>query len=414
LKKFYLTQTCILRNLDKESYKILSTLSKLSKNMVNVSLYSIRQNFFQNGNYLNYNKNYHICKSNENYKLLGSTLAQACMQYVDWSFKSFFGLLKVKSNKGLEVGKISIPKYLPKDSTHILVWNRCGFKIINNQIRLSISKEFKKQYNITKKYLYFKLPKNIKNIDSIKEIRIKSYFNNKYFKLFVCHYVESINNNLDSSKALSIDFGINNLATCIDTNGTSFILDGKYLKSINRLYNKLVAKYKSILDKQEPNSKRYSKKLYNITLKRNNQINNYINHATKKIIDYCTNNKIGNLIIGNFGNIQNGSNLGKKNNQNFVQIPFGIFKNKLRSKCELNGIKYHDQEESYTSKCSFLDNEKVTKHEIYQGKRIKRGLFKTSNGTLINADVNAAANILKKYYNNPKIKLLNKLWSSSP
>ena len=138
--------------------------------------------------------------------------------------------------------------------------------------------------------------------------------------------------------------------------------------------------------------------MYRITQKRNNQVSNYLNHTCKILIDYCINNKIGNLIIGNFSGIKNNINIGRINNQNFVQIPFGILKQKLRSKCELYGIWYRDQEESYTSKCSFIDSESIEKHDVYLGKRIKRGLFKTSTGKLINADINAAANILKKFH----------------
>ena len=256
MKEFYLTQVNNLRGINKETYQILSNLSILAKNMTNVALYSVRQNYFQNGNYLNYFANYHACKSNRNYQLLGSTLAQACLQYADWSFKSFFGLLKAKSNKGLEVGKISLPKYLPKDSTHILVWNSCGFKIVGNKIRLSLSKEFKKEYNISKKYLFFPFPENISDPKSVKEIRIKSFYKNKFFKMYICYKQKQIEIQLDETKALSIDFGVNNLASCIDTNGTSFILDGRKLKSINRLYNKEIAKFKSILDKQNPKSKK--------------------------------------------------------------------------------------------------------------------------------------------------------------
>ena len=115
------------------------------------------------------------------------------------------------------------------------------------------------------------------------------------------------------------------------------------------------------------------------------------------MVKYCLKNDIGNVVIGDFKGIKQEINTGKKNNQNFVSIPYGILKRKLESKCQFYGINYILQEESYTSKCSSLDLEKVVKHENYVGKRIKRGLFRTKEGKLVNADVNGACNIIRKY-----------------
>jgi len=344
----YLTQTNKLKKLDKETFNILSSLCKISKNLYNVGCYNIRQYFFQSGKYLNYYGNYHESKNNDNYQLLGS-IGQSTLRCVDYSFRSFFQLLD-KSKKGFYTGKIRLPKYLDKDSMYPTIWTSIYFKIVKNKIRLSISKKFKKKFNITKRYLFFDLPKNIDS-SKIVEVRINPKYNGKYFTISYIYKKEEIKNDLDLTKGIAVDFGISNLATCIDTNGTSFILDGKKLKSINRLYNKVIAKYKSILDKQNPNSKKtYSKRLYLITQKRNNQINNYLNHVCKILIDYCIFNKIRNIILGDFKNLQNGSNLGKKNNQNFVQIPFGLLKTKIRNKAKLNSIFVFDQEESYTIK----------------------------------------------------------------
>ncbi len=208
---------------------------------------------------------------------------------------------------------------------------------------------------------------------------------------------------VDKNNYLSIDMGLDNFATCFNSNnGSSFIIDGRYIKSINRHYNKQKAYYQSILDRQNI---KVSKKILNLSRKRYNKINNYFNLAVKHITDYAISNNIGSIIIGDFSDIKRGINIGKKNNpcalhslrENFVSIPYGIFKRKLKSKCEQLGIEYYLQEESYTSKCSYLDNEPVKKHDTYKGKRVKRGLFKTSKGYLINADTNGSANILVKF-----------------
>ncbi len=134
-----------------------------------------------------------------------------------------------------------------------------------------------------------------------------------------------------------------------------------------------------------------------LSRKRYNKINNYFNLAVKYITDYTISKNAGSIVIGDFSDIKRNINIGKKNNQNFVTIPYGIFKRKLQSRCEQLGINYYLQEESYTSKCSYLDNEPIKKHDTYKGKRVKRGLFRTSQGYLINADVNGSANILVKF-----------------
>lgn len=175
-----------------------------------------------------------------------------------------------------------------------------------------------------------------------------------------------------------------------------FIVNGKPLKSINQFYNKRKANLQSKLKNNAKNSKRIS----SLSLKRNNKINDYLHKSTTFIVNYLVSNNIANLIVGHNKEWKQDINIGKKNNQNFVSIPHSRFKELLKYKCELEGITYIETEESYTSKCSFLDNEEICKHESYKGKRVKRGLFKSNDGTLINADVNGSLNILKKVVGN--------------
>ena len=144
-------------------------------------------------------------------------------------------------------------------------------------------------------------------------------------------------------------------------------------------------------------NKKSSNRLNRIYLKRNNKVKDYIHKTTSKVLNHLVSNNITTLVIGYNKEWKQDITLGKKNNQNFVGIPFLMLVNQLMYKCELQGIKVVIQEESYTSKCSFLDNEDIKKHETYKGRRLKRGLFRASNGSLINADTNGALNILKKY-----------------
>lgn len=195
-----------------------------------------------------------------------------------------------------------------------------------------------------------------------------------------------------------MDLGLNNLATCFDsTSGASFILDGRYLKAVNQWYNKQKAKLQSILDHQTQYPGQQSHRLMRLSRRREWRINDSFNRVAKYITDYCVSQGIGTLVVGNFLDSKQEINLGKKTNQNFVSIPYGKLLRKLKSKCGQLGIAFDETEESYTSKCSFLDGEAVQKQDQYAGKRIRRGLFRTAQGWLVNADVNGAANILAKF-----------------
>lgn len=193
---------------------------------------------------------------------------------------------------------------------------------------------------------------------------------------------------------IGLDLGVNNLITGANNNGNSFIIKGTPLKSINQYYNKKKSKIQTELE--TINKRKSSKRLNKLTNKRNNKINDYLHKASKKIIDYCLTNNIGKVIIGHNNNWKQNISIGKRNNQNFVQIPFNNLIDKLKYKCLLNNIECIITEESYTSKCSFLDNEPLQYSDSYLGRRVHRGLFKSNKGKLINADVNGAFNIIRK------------------
>ena len=392
MKTMILTQKNRLK-LSSTKLEIVKQLSYYSARLYNVGLYSVRQYYFNNNAYLNYAKNYHECKDNENYKLLLSDTSQQILRIVDRNFKSFFGLLKLKS-QGKYTEKIRMPNYKKQyELMNITIQGRSA-RIRKGYVIVGLSKAFREKHNPPFKELKFKLPKNI-TADKLQELRILPVMNGMEFDIEFVYKKEFEPVSVDKDKYLSIDMGLDNFATCFDSNdGSSFIIDGRYIKSINRHYNKQKAYYQSILERQKLKT---SKRLLTLSRKRNSKINNYFNLAVKYITDYCVKNNIGNIVIGDFSDIKRDINIGKKNNQNFVSIPYGIFKRKLQSKCEQLGIEYHLQEESYTSKCSYLDNEEVKKHDTYKGKRVKRGLFRTSKGYLINADTNGAANILIKF-----------------
>jgi IS605 OrfB family transposase len=390
-----LTQKYKLKLTDKDRF-IVDKLSYHSARLYNTCIYNIRQYYFDNNSYLNYTDQYHLIKDDINYKLLITDSAQQTHRLVDRNFKSFFSLLKLK-NKGKYSDSVNIPSYLgQEDGWSVLVAGRSA-RIKNNKIYVGLSKKFREEYGINKRDIIFNLPKNLHNLTKLQQIQIKPIYGGKEYELIVTYKKEQDIKNLNKDNILGLDCGLDNLLTSYDVkNKSSFIINGKPLKSINRFYNKQKGKLQSEYERNKLENKN-TKRFIKLSEYRKNYINNYFNQTVNRIIKYSINNDIGTIVIGDFKGIKDSVNMGKKNNQNFVSIPFGILKRKLEAKCEYYGITYVLQEESYTSKCSSLDLEDIKKHEEYKGKRIKRGLYKTNNGELINSDVNGACNIIRKY-----------------
>lgn len=390
----YLTVKQQLKHLSKEEYLSLRELSHTAKNLYNQAIYNIRQYYFQEKKFLNYNKNNSLLKNSENYKTLNSNMSQQILKEVDGSFKSFFELLK-KKNKGIYNAKVKLPSYLPKNNFTTLI---IGFVRLNEDtLVIPYSNSFKKNH----KKISIKIPPILLD-KKIKEIRIIPKFNARFFEVQYTYEVQEEQRNLDKNHALAIDFGINNLATCVTSKGRSFIIDGKKLKSINQWFNKENARLQSIKDKQKYGKKPTLRQKY-LYSSRNNKVNDYMSKTARKIINYCLENNIGTLVCGYNETFQRNSNIGKANNQTFVNIPFGKLREKLEYLCKLYSLRFVEQEESYTSKSSFFDMDILLKFEedkpqtySFLGKRIKRGLYQTSKGYILNADVNGALNILRK------------------
>ena len=389
----YLTLKQQVKHLSKKEFRNLKYLCHIAKNLKNQAIYNVRQHYFNNKKYLSYNENYKILKNSENYKKLNSNMAQQILKEVDESFKSFFALLKLAKN-GQYNGKIKLPNYLDKDGFTTLV---IGFvRLKDDMLIVPYSNSFRK----THKEIAIKLPPVLKG-KKIKEIRIIPKQHSRYFEIQYIYEVEEVQRELNKENVLGIDLGIDNLCTCVTNTGASFIIDGRKLKSTNQYYNKINAKLQSIKDKQK--IERTTLRQKRITRKRNNRINDYLSKAARTIVNYCLNNDIGKLVLGYNEDFQRNSNIGSINNQNFVNIPYGKLRDKLIYLCKLYGIEFKLQEESYTSKASFFDGDEIPIYDkenlqeyIFSGKRIKRGLYQTSTGKLINADCNGALNILRK------------------
>lgn len=389
----YLTLKQQVKHLSKKEFKNLKYLCHIAKNLKNQAIYNVRQHYFKNKKYLSYNENYKMLKNSENYMNLNSNMAQQILKEVDESFKSFFALLKLTKN-GQYNSKIKLPNYLAKDGFTTLI---IGFvRLKDDMLIVPYSNSFKKTHQEVK----VKLPSVLKD-KKIKEIRIIPKQHSRYFEIQYTYEVKEIQRELNKENVLGIDLGIDNLCTCVTNAGASFIIDGRKLKSINQYYNKINAKLQGIKDKQKIECTTLRQK--RITRKRNNRINDYLSKTARTIVNYCLNNDIGKLVLGYSEDFQRNSNIGSINNQNFVNIPYGKLRDKLIYLCKLYGIEFKLQEESYTSKASFFDRDKIPIYDkenlqeyIFSGKRIKRGLYQTSTGKLINADCNGALNILRK------------------
>ena len=374
---------------------IVDKLSFHSARLYNSCIYNIRQYYFNNNSFLPFKEQYHQITSDDNFSILINDSAQQVLRMVDKNFKSFFSLLKLK-NKGKYSNNINIPNYLPKEEGWSIFVAGRSARVKGDKVYIGLTKKFRDLYNISQKDLILDLPTNL-NITKLQQLQIKPTYGGKHYEILFCYEKPNEIKQLNKNNYISLDCGLDNLITTYDTvNNKSFIFDGKPLKSVNQHYNKTKAKLQSnyeINKIKDKNTKRFIK----LSEYRKNYINNYLNNVVSKLVNYCVNNDIGTLVIGDFKGIKQEINLGSKNNQNFVSIPFGILKRKLEAKCNYYGIDYVLQEESYTSKCSALDLEPIGKKDKYLGKRIKRGLFKTSLDVLIHADVNGSINILRKY-----------------
>ncbi len=357
-----------------------SCLCYKSKNLYNLANYYIRQEFFYLEDWLRYYDLWYILKDKEPYKKLPSQTAQQILRLLDKNWKSFFNSVKKwKERPEKYQGRPKPPKYKKKNGEFIVIFT-------NQQCRIKDG------------YLYFPEKARIHPIKT----RIRSQLHQVriipkgLFYIIELIYEKDINDlNIDKDRVIGIDLGVSNIVTIANNVGLKpTIVKGGLVKSVNQFYNKRIAELKSIKDKQ--GIKFETKKLQRITRKRNNKINDIFHKTSRRIVNYCIENNFGTIIIGYNKAWKQKVNIGKINNQKFVQIPFYKLINQIKYKSELFDIDIIIEGESFTSKCSFLDKEPIKRHKKYAGKRINRGLFKSKKGILINADVNAGYNIIKK------------------
>ncbi len=392
-----LTQTVRLK-LNQHELDNLANLCHLSKNLFNVGLYTVRQYFFQENKYLSYEANYHLCKGNENYQLLATDCGQQTLKYVDRCFKAFFQLLCLKKD-GIYQEKINLPRYLPKDGFFPLIIpirSRHDFAAYNWRFKIPTSRQYAREQGS----IYIIIPPNLREY-RIKEIRILPKQKGKFIDAAFVYESNDRPVNVSTEQGISIDLGLNNLATVVSSTNESFMIDGRFLKSVNQWFNKRRSQLVSHKDKQ--GIKHLTKQEAWLSYRRKNQVNDYLNKAARYIVNFCFSRKIGTIIVGYNPTLKQKTKLGKRNNQNFVQIPIFTLSVKLKSLCQRYGLNYVEQEESYTSIASSLERDQMPIYNAdnpvkpkFSGRRVKRGLYRIKDGHLINADANGSLNIALK------------------
>lgn len=366
----------------------IARLCRISNNLYNQALYVFRETLSNENKWLFYNDSNKIMRETKNmegeinYRLMKAQCSQQTLKELDVNIKSFLKSIKDwKKNPSKYKGKPELPKYKKRGGMSNVYFTNQSSKIKDGKIILG--KGFEIEVPQWEEYK--------ERISNFNQIRIKPLNNNKFMIYIVYERNEEIEN--PSDKYASIDIGVNNLATVVTENGVR-LFRGKYLKSKNVLFNKRISHFQSIKDKQ--GIKKSTNRIKRMYSKRDNYINDALHKTSRMIVDILKDENIGTLVVGYNGGWKQNINTGKRNNQHFSYIPFARLVSMLEYKCKLEGIKFVKHEESYTSKCDALAFEEIGKHEKYLGSRIKRGLFRSSTGQIINADVNGALNILRK------------------
>ena len=379
-----LTEKEIIYSTD-ERFDLIKNLCHLSKNLYNASLYDVRQYYFETKSYRTWQSQAPIFTKNKNpdYYALQSHLAQQVLMQVG---RQFIGFFNNKSNK-----KKRIPKYKDKNGYNVVTVPQ---RAISRKIDVDETKQIY-TYTLCKESYNLKIKSTQPNVKMIKFVYDEA---NDLIKCFKIYEVEQPKLKKDNSRYFSIDPGLNNIVSIYNNIGIRPLLyNGRPIKSINQYYNKANAKLRSEL----PRNVKSSKRLKQLSFKRSNKIDYEMHKISTHIINEAVKNNISKIIIGNNVGWKNEINIGRRNNQNFVNIPHTKLFNQLLYKGLLNGIEVIFTEESYTSKASFFDKDELpvygeNDNYKFSGKRISRGLYKDSKGNLWNADLNGGGNIMRK------------------
>ena len=377
-------------------FAVIDAAAFASKNLYNQANYQIRQVYFHEGKYLPYAEIFHRLKTHEAYCALPRKVSNSILIQLHKNWISFFEATEsYKENPSQFTGRPQIPGYKDKEKGRFL--------LIYDKQALG-KRAFKKTGKLVPSGLSLHIATKIA-WDAIAQVRIVPRFDG--YMVEVVYEKEEQPAEVESSLVAAVDLGVNVLAAVTSTKPgfTPRLISGKPLKSLNQYYNKQRARHQQRLSKE---NRLTSRQLDQITTKRNRRVDTYLHTASRRMIDLLVSEGIGTLVIGKNPLWKQDVSLGRKNNQQFVQIPHARFIDQLTYKARLVGIRVIVQEESYTSKASFLDNDPIPTYDpdarekpAFSGKRIARSWYRAGNGHVIHADMNGSYNILRKSSSDP-------------
>ena len=375
-------------------YTMFCEFTHQSKNLYNHANYLVRKEFVESGKWLRYHVLCKLLRRDLDYPdyadMPTAQSAQQTLRLLEANWKSFVKSIKDWSkNKDKYLGRPKLPKYKPKDGQMVVF-------VTNQQVKqkgdlLTFPKSFR-GFTIKPRC------STLDNFEKLNQVRIVPQ--NQIFCVEIVYSIAINDTPLqDNGRIMSIDLGLDNLATIVTNTGLKpIIVNGKGLKSTNQYYNKKHAHYQRIA--KQMNNKNYTNRMYRLTRKRNFKMDDALHKISRFIVDTAVSNQITTIVIGNNQGWKQSISLGRKTNQSFVTIPHQKLIDKVCYKARLHGIRVIITEESYTSGTSFLDGESPTKDMYDKKRRIHRGLFRSNQGDLINADVNAGYQIMKKVFPN--------------
>jgi len=371
----------LVRQVQFKHSKLLDEITFLSKNLFNVATYTVRQRFFMDRHWTRYHELWRLLKTHEEYKKLqemcGSHPPQQVLKQVDRNFKSFFKAIKMwKKEPSKFKGMPKLPRYKRKNGRNLVYFTSLQCRLKDGFALL------------TRKMERLGFPRIKTDLESVKWVRIVPFGDRYNIKLIYDYQPRDLHLNEDN--VLGIDLGLNNIVTASDNVGNNpLIIKGGVVKSINQFYNKQLAKYKSL--GKICNDTELTKRILRLHRKRNNKIRDFFHKTSKKVVNYCISHDIGTIVIGYNEGWKQKIKIGKKNNQNFVSVPFLKLVQQIEYKSEMVGIKVVKITEEYTSRtCSSCG-------VVRKSNRKYRGLYACKDcGLVLNADVNASRNMIQK------------------
>ena len=370
---------------------VLQDVTHIAKCIYNLSLYHQRKFYRESsGKYLDKESLYQTIRDGNRklYNKLNSWVSQRAVYKVDRDYQSFFEHLKVR-----KPNEIIKPPYYKERGLAGLDFAGPALQVTETTVRLALSNYLRNKWGL--KFLTFELPEFVKG----KEILEVSVIPKRYGRFDIKYaYNEPASKKVISKESLGLDLGVNNLAACLSTNGDAFLFSGRWIKSVNQFFNKRAAKLQKLIavEKHPMKKLKLLEKKFRLTKKRNRIVKDAMHKISYNVVNFCKERGLGKIVIGHNIGWKDGVNLGGKTNQNFVQIPHSQLIAYIKYKAKRCGIDVEIVEESYTSKCDGLALEPLQHHTKYLGKRVKRGLFQSSTGKLVNSDIQGALNILRK------------------